>query len=54
MAATTNCVEHWGELDPSLPKTAGLHVEMTEPKAADYEIPRLHQPSSEHFPPKDE
>ncbi|XP_058959364.2 STAGA complex 65 subunit gamma isoform X1 [Pocillopora verrucosa] len=54
MAATTNCVQHWGELDPPLPKTAGLHVEMTEPKAADYEIPRLHQPSSEHFPPKDE
>lgn len=54
MAATMNCVEHWGELDPPLPKTAGLHVEMTEPKAADYEIPRLHQPSSEHFPPKDE
>lgn len=54
MAATTNCVEHWGELDPPLPKTAGLHVEMTVPKAADYEIPRLHQPSSEHFPPKDE
>ena len=54
MAATSTYVEHWGELDSPLPKTPGLHVETTEPKAADYEIPRLHQPSSEHFPPKDE
>lgn len=45
---------HWGEIKQSLPKTPALHIEITEPKAAEYEIPRLHQPSSEHFPPKDE
>ena len=54
MAAASSCVEHWGEIDAPLPKTTGLHVEITEPKPAEYDIPRLHQPSSEHFPPKDE
>ena len=54
MAAPSGCVDHWGEIDPPLPKTPGLHIEITEPKAAEYEVPRLHQPSSEHFPPKDE
>lgn len=50
--AASGC--HWGEIDPPLPKAPGLHIEITEPKAAEYEVPRLHQPSSEHFPPKDE
>ncbi|XP_020623812.1 STAGA complex 65 subunit gamma-like [Orbicella faveolata] len=54
MAALFGCVDHWGEIDPPLPKTPGLLIEITEPKAAEYEVPRLHQPSSEHFPPKDE
>ncbi|KAL9983578.1 hypothetical protein ACROYT_G005773 [Oculina patagonica] len=54
MAATSSGVEHWGEIDPPIPKTPGLHIEITEPKPAEYEVPRLHQPSSEHFPPKDE
>lgn len=48
------CVEHWGEIDLPLLKTPALHIEITEPKPAEYEVPRLHQPSSEHFPPKDE
>lgn len=48
------CFEHWGEIDLPLPKTPALHIEITEPKPAEYEVPRLHQPSSEHFPPKDE
>ncbi|XP_068709458.1 STAGA complex 65 subunit gamma-like [Montipora foliosa] len=60
MAAATSLEEgniqsrHWGEIKQPLPKTTSLHVEITEPKAAEYEVPRLHQPSSEHFPPKDE
>lgn len=52
--AAASCVDHWGEIDPPLPKTPGLLIEITEPKPAEYEVPRLHQPSSEHFPPKDE
>ncbi|KAK2572382.1 STAGA complex 65 subunit gamma [Acropora cervicornis] len=58
--ATTDSVEqgnvqrHWGELQQLLPKTIPLHIDMAEPKAAEYEVPRLHQPSCEHFPPKDE
>lgn len=54
MAATSGGVDHWGEIDSPMPKTPGLHIEITEPKPAEYEVPRLHQPSSEHFPPKDE
>ena len=54
MAASSGRVDHWGEIDPPLPKAPGLHIEITEPKAAEYEVPRLHQPSSEHFPPKNE
>jgi len=51
---TTDFEGHWGEIHQSLPKTPALHTEITEPKAAEYEVPRLDQPSSEHFPPKDE
>ncbi|XP_015758530.1 PREDICTED: STAGA complex 65 subunit gamma-like [Acropora digitifera] len=59
MAASTSVAEgdvqrHWGELQQLLPKTIPLHIDMAEPKAAEYEVPRLHQPSCEHFPPKDE
>ncbi|XP_044168286.1 STAGA complex 65 subunit gamma-like [Acropora millepora] len=59
MAATDsveqgNVQRHWGELQQLLPKTIPLHIDMAEPKAAEYEVPRLHQPSCEHFPPKDE
>lgn len=59
MAVVTSVEEgdvqrHWGELQQPLPKTILLHIDMAEPKAAEYEVPRLHQPSCEHFPPKDE
>lgn len=53
-AETAQYEEHWGEIHQPLPKTPALHIEITEPKAAEYEVPRLHQPSSEHYPPKDE
>lgn len=55
MAATTEDFQkRWGEILEPLPKAPALRIEITEPKPADYELPTLHQPSSEHFPPKDE
>ena len=54
MADKTGTVKYWGEVEESLPKPRSRHLEITEPKTADYEEPKLHQPSAEHYPPKDE
>ena len=54
MADKTGAVKYWGEVEESLPKPRSRHLEITEPKTADYEEPKLHQPSAEHYPPKDE
>jgi len=44
----------WGEIpDLSIP-TASSIPDIIEPKPVEFEVPRLHQPSSESYPPKDE
>ncbi|EDO43099.1 predicted protein [Nematostella vectensis] len=54
MAAEMSCVLHWGEIDEPSVKALTTPIESSRPKAVDCEIPRLHQPSSDVYPPKDE
>lgn len=44
----------WGEIPELSSSTTTSVVDMIEPKAVEFEVPRLHQPSSESYPPKDE
>ncbi|XP_031570203.1 STAGA complex 65 subunit gamma-like [Actinia tenebrosa] len=44
----------WGEVEEISSKTPSSLIDAIEMKAVDYELPRLHQPSSENCPPKDE
>lgn len=44
----------WGEVEEISSKTPSSLVDNIEMKAVDYELPRLHQPSTENYPPKDE
>jgi hypothetical protein len=44
----------WGEIQDFSSKTPSSLVDVIEMKAVDYEVPRLHQPSAESYPPKDE
>lgn len=47
--------KHWGHVDEtSFEAPPGHLIEITEPKAVVFEVPRLHQPSAVHHPPSDE
>lgn len=44
----------WGEIPEFSSNPTPSVEDVIEPKAVEYEVPRLHQPSSESYPPKDE